>query len=177
MQKQIILCFALVCTLSHSGCTISQGCQSVPFSPWCEAAGRKGPARRAPVSTGTCWTRLGFCLTCGREQYPHHQLHVCVPWPAFMGLCSGHSASLPALLLGTNIEVCQNPVLAFCKVFWEPNAESTREKQTINQNSSLLVKVCTHWTLKVCSRKVKRIFSLLWALVNKMQFVKADSEW
>lgn len=157
MLKLILLCFALLCTLSRSECNISQGCQSVPFFPlWCEAAGRKGPARWSPVSTGTCWTRLGFCWTSGREKLPHHQLHACVPWPAFLGLCSGYSPSLPALLLDINIKVCQNPILAFCKVIWEPNTESTMEKQDISQNILLLVKFCTHCMLKACWRKVKR---------------------
>lgn len=79
--------------------------------------------------------------------------------PTISSVCHGQPSwgcaqvILPALLV-INREVNQNPVLAFCKVFWEPNTESTKEEHNINQNSLLLVTFPA--MLKACWGKVKR---------------------
>lgn len=66
-----------------------------------------------------------------------------------------HSFTYP---LGINIQVRQNPVLAFYKVFRVPGTESTREKQNITAKSLLLVKFCTDCMLQVCRKKGENVF-------------------
>lgn len=148
--KLILLCFALLCTLSHSECNVSQECQSVPFFLLMWGCRQEGACQEGSCEHRTCWIRLGSCWTCGKEKLPHHQLHACVPWPAFLGLCSGYSPSLPALLLGINTEVCQSHSLLFARYF---ESLTLRAQET---NRTLIKISCTHCMLKVCWRKVKR---------------------